>query len=230
MPALYFESCSNLKDFLAVLDHLPPCNWLISNLECYDTEGWDGSEKWDNWTLFLSDDVLRHDVNLRDMQFIWGAFSAIPVEYTYDEISQYEAPDLENPYYMGNRIVPRHSLALLEISVFDGSYVIVSARDEAILKPFYALPYKIRDEEASNRKMNAELRRIQDNLREMVPDVTNEIANEVQWACWHDLFRDAKHEVDDVELVQMIKHTYRKVKHKGYKCSSGTYWDPYQEK
>ncbi len=35
--------------------------------------------KWTNVSMFSAEiEQLRHDINLRDMQFIWGVFSAIP--------------------------------------------------------------------------------------------------------------------------------------------------------
>ena len=77
MPALFIDSCSQLKSILEKSDSLPPHNWLISNLECYDTTGWEGCEKWKKQSFILTDEELKNDIYLRDMQFIWGVFSAI---------------------------------------------------------------------------------------------------------------------------------------------------------
>ena len=44
MPCVYVET-SQFKDILAALPELPPHNWLITDLECYDNRGWDGCEK-----------------------------------------------------------------------------------------------------------------------------------------------------------------------------------------
>ena len=69
MPCVYVET-SHFKDILAALSELPSHNWLITGLECYDHCGWDGCEKWAEPELFLTDEELRHDVNLRNMQII----------------------------------------------------------------------------------------------------------------------------------------------------------------
>lgn len=67
MPSIYIETCF-LKDILAAIPELPPHNWLITDLECYDNSGWDGCEKWAKTELFLTDEELRRDINLRNMQ------------------------------------------------------------------------------------------------------------------------------------------------------------------
>ncbi|WP_411677399.1 hypothetical protein [Caproicibacter sp.] len=75
---------------------------------------------------------------------------------------------------MSNMIISQHPLAFLEISVFDGCYTIVSSKDKKVIEPLYLMHGDAYDEEASNQRMNAELRRIQDMLRAMVPDVLPE--------------------------------------------------------
>ncbi len=262
------------------LPELPPHNWLITDLDCFDYCGWDGCEKWAERNLFLTDEEFRRDVDLRNMQMIWGVFSAIPAEYSKDNICKYPLPELEDPRYMGNRIVPQHPLAFLELyaedghftyvssydasvlrdvdlrnmqmiwGVFsaipaeyskdnickyplpeledprymgnrivpqhplaflelyaeDGHFTYVSSYDASVLEPLYHLPYKVRDEEADNKIMNAKLRRIQDTLRKEVPDVSPEVANEVQWKVWWALFKDKDDVVDDTTL-----HTRKEV-------------------
>ena len=74
MPALFIDSCSQLKSILEKSEFLSPHNWLISNLECYDTTGWEGCEKWKKQSLILTDEELKNDIYLRDMQFIWVSF------------------------------------------------------------------------------------------------------------------------------------------------------------
>ena len=77
MPCVFLET-SHFKEILASLPELPPHNWLITDLDCCDYCGWDGCEKWAERELFLTDEELLHDINLRNMQMIWGVFSAIP--------------------------------------------------------------------------------------------------------------------------------------------------------
>ncbi|MBQ9748851.1 MAG: hypothetical protein IJV98_08705 [Clostridia bacterium] len=172
MPALLIDSCSQLKDILKETDTLIPHNWLISNLECYDTTGWEGCEKWARRTLILTDEELKHDVYLRDMQFIWGVFSAIPKEYERRDMEKYAYPALENISYMANRVTPQHPMAFLEISVWDGSHTYICAHDKGVLQAFCKLPYDVIDLENDNRIMNRELCRIQDTLHHLIPSVS----------------------------------------------------------
>ncbi len=224
MPCISLKTC-HLKDILEVLE-FPPCNWLITGLECYDYCGWEGCEKWAEGQLFLTDAQLRRDIHLRDMQFIWGVFSAIPVSIPKDEIEQYPLPETEVPYYMRNHIVPQHPLAILEFYLDDGCFVFVSSRDDNLLKPLYHLPYDPVDEEDSNRKRNAQLRQIQNCLRRSAPDVTAEVANEVQWRVWHKLFRGNDAVIDEAVLSPVVMEIYRK-----FVCTPIPYpsamWDPY---
>lgn len=228
MPCVYVET-SQLKDILAAIPDFPPHNWLITDLECYDCFGWDGCEKWAENKLFLTDEILRRDINLRNMQIIWGVFSAVPVEYSKADIYSYPLPESENPYYMSSRIVPQHSLATLEFYVDDGWFTFVSAHDAALLEPLYALPYKTRDEEASNKILNAQLRRIQDTLRKEIPDVSPKVANEVQWNVWRTLFNGNDHTADDATLHSAVMKEYRIQILPGHSYQT-TFWDPYTQK
>ena len=225
MPCVYVET-SQFKDILAALPELPPHNWLITDLECYDYRGWDGCEKWAESELFLTDEEFRRDINLEDMQMIWGVFSAIPVEYTKEDIYKFPLPESENPRYMGNKIVPQHPLAFLELYADDGWFTFVSSHDASLLEPLYQLPYKVRDEEADNKVTNAQLRRIQDSLRKEVPDISPEIANEVQWKVWWALFKDKPDDVDDTVLHTAVMKEYQKQLLPRQKYRT-TYWDPY---
>lgn len=227
MPCIHVDTCY-LKDILAVPLELPSVNWLITGLECYDYCGWDGCEKWAERELFLTDKVLRRDVDLRDMQIIWGVFSAIPAEYSREEIHRHPLPESENPYYMSSRIVPQHPLALLELYVEDGCSMLVSARDPAMLEPFYHLPYEVCDEEARNKVMNAQLRRIQDTLRQEVPDVSPEVANEVQWKVWKTLFKNMDNDDDDETLCCAVMKEYY-IQILPERNHRTTFWDPYTQ-
>ena len=234
MPSVFVET-GYLKELLAITEKLPPHNWLISGLECYDNEGWEGCEKWAKTELFLSDDVLRHDVNLRNMQFIWGVFSMIPAQYSLDEVLTYPLPETETPYYLSNKILPQHLLATLEIYVEDGCFTFVSAHDASLLAPFYELPYKTYDLEAENQSMNAQLRRIQDVLHTEIPDVSEEFADRVQWKVWHSLFKDKEDTVTDRRLRSAVRKAHasatRKVRmERLFKLNlNRDPWDPYSQ-
>lgn len=227
MPCVYVET-SQFKDILAALPELPPHNWLITDLDCFDYCGWDGCEKWAQYELFLTDEEFSRDVNLRNMQMIWGVFSAIPTEYTKEDIYKYPLPESENPRYGANKIVPQHPLAFLELYADDGCFTYVSSHDAALLEPLYQLPCKVRDEEADNKIMNAQLRRIQDTLRKEVPDVSPEVANEVQWKIWWLLFKNKTDFVDDTKLHAAIMKEYRRQLIPGQNYRR-TYWDPYTQ-
>ena len=231
MSALFIDSCSQLKSILEKSEFLSPHNWLISNLECYDTTGWEGCEKWEKQSLILTDEELKNDIYLRDMQFIWGVFSAIPKDYSRQDIEKYSFPELENPNYMANHINPQHPLAFLEISVWDGSYTYICAHDENLLKPFNDVPYRVIDAEEDNKVMNRNLCRIQDILRNMIPGVSEVVANDVQWECWHTLFPEKKRKEDfsDEKIKRVIKAAYKKVSAEGYRFRY-TYWNPYSQK
>lgn len=227
MPCVFVET-SRFKDILAALPELPAHNWLITDLECYDTQGWDGCEKWAERELLLTDEEFRRDVNLRNMQILWGVFSAIPVEYSKEDIYKHALPESENPRYMSNRIVPQHPLAILELYADDGCFTFVSAHDASLLEPLYKLPYKTLNEEADNKVMNAQLRRIQDILRKEVSDVSPEVANEVQWKVWWAFFKGKDGVVGDAKLrcAVMMEYNIQVLPGRNYRT---TFWDPYAQ-
>lgn len=227
MPAVFIDNCSQLKETLRCLSHLPSHNWLISELDCCDYYGWDGCEKWAEKTLFLPDIVLRRDIEIRNPQIIWGAFSALPIDVTEEQAHACAIPWLDgNPSYMRNHIQPQHPLAFLEIAVFDGCYIIVSARDAALLAPLYTLPYPVIDEEEDNQKLNANLRRIRKALKTVSSDATSEQANEVQWICWRQLFLGTENQVGDSALLASVREAFEQVSHAGYSCKY-TQWNPF---
>ena len=227
MPALLIESYGQLEEILRKTEFSSPHQWLISYLECYDTTGWEGCEKWENRSMILTDEELRRDVYLRNMQFIWGAFSAIPAEYSKETVLSYGLPDLENPRYMSNHIVPQHPLATLEISAWDGWYTYICSDDAGRLEPFWHLPYVVSDAEESNRRMNEILCRIQTMLRANIPDVTDKQANEIQWECWHALFKDKNEVVSDARLTEQIQKSFDEVSAESYTWFRHTMWDPF---
>lgn len=227
MPCVYIET-SRLKDILNALPELPPHNWLITDLECYDYCGWDGCKKWAERELLLTDEELRRDINLRNMQIIWGVFSAIPAEYAIEDICKYPLPESESPRYASNSIVPQHPLAFLELYADDGCFTYVCSHDASLLEPLYQLPYKVRNEEADNKVMNAQLRRIQDTLRKEFSDVWPEVANGVQWKVWWALFKNTTDVVDDAKLYTAVMKEYHAqlLPDRNYRT---TYWDPYTQ-
>lgn len=228
MPAIRIDTCY-LKEILQNLPEMPSHNWLISGLECYDYCGWDGCEKWAEYDLFLTDEELKHDVNLRNMQIIWGVFSAIPAEYTKEEIDVHPHPMVETTGYMRNYITPQHPLALLEFWICDGCYIIANAWRAELLQPFYGLPFEVWDEEKRNCEMNAVLCKIQDRIKKLYPEIDVRQTNEIQWKCWHALYRGQKNSVSEKALEQKIRKVYRMMQTPGYNYRSSI-WDPYLQK
>ena len=227
MPAIFIDGCSQLRDILRRLNHLPPCHWLISELQCYDYYGWDGCEKWAQETLFLSDDELRHDMEIENPQIIWGAFSALPADTTKDQAYAYTLPWLDgNTNHLRDHIFPQHPLAFLEIASIDSSYLIVSSRDASLLEPLYDLPYATHDEEIENQIRNACLRRIQTVLRKFAPTVSDEQANEIQWNCWRKLFYHPSAPVEDAALLSAVQEEYARVSQCGCQYRQ-TVWNPF---
>ena len=167
MPSLFIDNCSQLKAILELIDFLPPHKWLISDLTCYDYCSWDGCDKWAEEVLILTDEELKKDIYLRDMQFVWGVFSAIPEECDNNDFLCYELPFCESNNYKKLPILPQHPLAMLKINFFDASYTYITAHNADFLKPFYNLPYDVSDEEENNRIVKEQTKRIQyeDNHR-----------------------------------------------------------------
>ena len=77
--------------------------------------------------------------------------------------------------------------------------------------------------------MKTQLRRIQDTLRKEVPDVSPEIANEVQWKVWWLLFKNKTEAVDDAKLHNAVMAAYHKQLLPGKQYRT-TYCDPYAQK
>ena len=87
MAGILIERGGYLREILRLLGAAAwDCRWLITGLECYQTQGWPGCEKWNRETPLLSNEDLNRDIEARDMQFVWGIFSAIPARYTREEI------------------------------------------------------------------------------------------------------------------------------------------------
>ena len=233
MPAVYIKQKGfngHIKEILNAMPELPEHNWLITDLECYDYCGWDGCEKWTESRLFLSDEELRHDVNLRDMQFVWGAFSALPKSITKEEALTY--PDIGfaedcDGLFIKNTILPQQQNSILEIWSVDSTYVMVVAHDPDYLKPFYNLDCEVRNEELNNQKMNSELCRIRNALKMINSDIPENKADAIQWHCWRKLFLNSDKYHDDEAVAEQVKKSMEYIEEKGF-YDSGFYWNPFE--
>ena len=157
MPGILIERGGFLREIFRALGTANwDCQWLVTCLECYDTQGWLGCEKWREETLFLANRNLLRDVEARDMQFVWGIFSAIPAGYSREEIVSYPLPTFEDnagrSIYLRERLVPQHPLAFLEIACEDSSSVTAVAWEAERLLPLYGLACWTEDVEEMNRR------------------------------------------------------------------------------
>ena len=166
MAGVLIERGGFLREILRLLGAKDwDCQWLITGLECYDTCGWPGAEKWGQKTLLLSNEAFFHDVEERDMQFVWGLFSAIPSRYTQEEIFAHPLPDFREA---GDRsclrvpLLPLHPLAFLEILSDDSTSITVSAPEPGALQPLYSLDCWTEDGEERNRRYLAMEAAVQD--------------------------------------------------------------------
>ena len=122
MPGILIERGGYLREILHLLGAPEwDCQWLITGLECYDTCGWPGCGKWGQDTLLLSNRDFLRDVEARDMQFVWGVFSAIPAGRTREEIFAHPLPDFTDQngrsLYLQEHLLPQHqdkTIALVE--------------------------------------------------------------------------------------------------------------------
>lgn len=156
MAGIWIERGGFLREILHLLGIRDwDCQWLITGLECYDTCGWEGAEKWGQETLLLSNEAFLHDVEERDMQFVWGIFSAIPGRYSKKEIFSYAMPDFQEEngrsVSLREHLLPQHSLAFLEILSEDSTSVTVISPETEVLQPLYGLSCWTEDAEKSNR-------------------------------------------------------------------------------
>lgn len=158
MAGVLIERGGYLKEILHLLRaETWDCNWLLTGLECYDHCGWPGCEKWAERTLFLSNRELLHDIDLRDMQFVWGILWAVPSHFSQAEVLAV-MPEIDaywESFFEAEILLPAHPLAFLEIACEDSTTVTVVAPEPETLTPLYTLPEWTEDAEQQNRRFNA---------------------------------------------------------------------------
>lgn len=160
MAGILIEWGGYLREILRLLGASAwDCQWLITGLECYQASGWPGCEKWQQETTLIPNEDLLRDIEARDMQFVWGIFSAIPVRYPREEILSHPMPDFWDTdgrsRCLREHLLPQHPLAFLEIFSEDSSTVTVIAPQPEILRPLYGLDCWTEDAEEQNRRFLA---------------------------------------------------------------------------
>ena len=122
-------------------------NWLITDIEAYPQKSnYEIDENLykllkDKNYVFISNNDLLDILEKNDFQWIWGVFSAIPKQYSEEEILEYELPYADgNEYiYKDDSFIIQHPLADIEIVAFDSSLVHIVAKDDEIADKFKEL-------------------------------------------------------------------------------------------
>lgn len=157
MAGILIERGGYLREILRLLGASAwNCRWLVTGLECYQAQGWPGCEKWNQETPLISNEDLLRDIEARDLQFVWGIFSAIPARYTREEILSHPLPDFADENgrsrCLREHLLPQHPLAFLEIFSEDSSTITVITPQGELLRPLYGLDCWTEDAEAHNRR------------------------------------------------------------------------------
>lgn len=119
-------------------------NWLITDIEAYpqisnkqiDEELY--SFLYEKDYVFISNSDLLDILEKNDFQWIWGVFSAIPVNYSLDEVLKYKLPyaDENSDIYLDNNYIIQHPLSDIEIVAFDSSAVHIVTKDKETCERF----------------------------------------------------------------------------------------------
>lgn len=114
-------------------------NWLISDIVSYPQDNGELDKLiLENQYLFIDNSKLIEILEKRDFQWIWAVFSAIPKQYSIDEVLKYSIPFAENNtlIYQDNNQMIQHPLADIEIVAEDSSSVFIVSKDEDIIEKF----------------------------------------------------------------------------------------------
>lgn len=106
-------------------------NWLITEIETNT-----GDYFYEEYVI-LSNDELLDNLENKEIQWIWGTFSAIPKKYKQEEILKYNLPGVEN--IDKKEIKIQHPLAEIEIIAYDSTFVQLIAKDKTIAEKFKKL-------------------------------------------------------------------------------------------
>lgn len=114
-------------------------NWLISNIMAYPQDNGELDKLiLENEYLFIDNLELIEILEKKDFQWIWAVFSAIPKQYTIEEVLKYNIPFAENNtfIYQDNNSIIQHPLADIEIVAEDSSSVFIVSKDDDIIEKF----------------------------------------------------------------------------------------------
>lgn len=106
-------------------------NWLITEIETST------GDYFNDEYVIVSNDELLDNLENKEIQWIWGTFSAIPKKYKQEETLKYNLPGVEN--IDKKEIKIQHPLAEIEIIAYDSTFVQLIAKDKTIAEKFKKL-------------------------------------------------------------------------------------------
>jgi hypothetical protein len=130
----YFTS---FKEIISALSGIKSSyNWLLTSYEC-NVYPKDFISPDDNYLWLTAEDFNRIATMTSDIQLIWGVLSAFPESITLDEVLDSPLPIAEgNAAIWGRKLIIQHPLAVLELVSWDSSELLVTAKDEKLLRSF----------------------------------------------------------------------------------------------
>lgn len=121
-----------LKVILSIGGRKLKYNWLITDIEAYlsDNEELEKMLIYNKFLIFTNDELLDM-LEKNKIQWAWGVFSAIPCNFSKEEILSYELPyaNENSKIYEDNNLIIQHPLADLEIVAEDASSVFIVAKE-----------------------------------------------------------------------------------------------------
>ena len=152
-------------DMLKVLRSLEPYylnyNWLITDIMAYPKHK-ELDELFSRQPVWLSGERFRDALMTENFQFIWSVSSGFPKNVTIEDILRYPLPFADG--YAGfwvDNVGIQHPLAEVEIVAWDSSLTIFITKHEELAAKFKQGFPQAEDLSEQNRRVNAEMRRIQ---------------------------------------------------------------------
>lgn len=123
-------------------------NWLITNIEAYPQENGEFKNiEPESGYIFISNSDLIDMLEKNNFQWIWGCFSAFPINISLEEILKYELPYNMNNYEIHKeKPIIQHPLAIIEINAEDACSVSITATDDKYIDLFKTAYTKSKDD------------------------------------------------------------------------------------
>lgn len=140
----------SIKLIYSCIENADKYNWLITNIECYPSNGEIVKILYNEYCWLSGSDLLQL-LNKEDFQWIWGVFSAFPNGVELEEVLNYNLPYADG--YTGfwkNPISIQHPLAIAEIVAWDGLIILVISKNSEIVKSIMQKNLSAQDLEVYN--------------------------------------------------------------------------------